>query len=759
MYIRGFAKLKGVRVAVFLDRRYHQNMTLGLTLKFGKVISLVGSILLYLLLFFLLEEPTDGSVTALALLPVMMAGALFGVWIGVLAGGLAFGLNLWLLSYTRFITVEHAFAEGAGLGGVVLVALGAWTGWAFEQRRAMMRELAARRSAETSLRHEQERLRMITDHLHEVVCYTDVAGRYMYVNAAVQTILGYEPQELLGKTPFEFVHPEDRAYLQERFTHLLTTGEAGRAEFRFRHRDGRYLWMEVLGNAIVAEGNLPGELVFTVRDVHHRHEQDQALRQNVAMVRALLDSPTDIALLVDRQGHILEANEAAAQRLKRPMEELIGKNIYDLSLPHLNEARRRRAEEVLVSRKAQHLEEVYGKATFETSIYPVLDERGEVANLAVFVRDVTRYRQAEQAERERSEQLRRANALIAALTQVATRCDTAADVDELLHEVGSELRKLGFYCLVALIRPEERQFVSRYLSLDVTVLSTLRHLTGFMIEDFSFRIDNFAPYEQLEQHHQGWFAENLIQVLSSVLPGLSPEQLEQVLPLAQIHPNTHGIFTPLLVQDRLLGLLGLWGETLQADDVPAAMLFANQIANALEKARLYAEVQRLSMTDELTGIYNRRGLLHLGRRELERARRFQRPLSTLMLDVDHFKEINDTLGHAAGDAVLKEVALCCQQTVRELDVVARYGGDEFAIVLVEADEEMAEEVRQRLLKAVSLLQIARADWVMHISISCGLAVLDEPISDLETLLDRADQALYRHKRRWKVDSAEAPVIH
>ena len=123
MYIRGFAKLKGVRVAVFLDRRYHQNMTLGLTFKFGKVISLFGSILLYLLLFFLLKDPTDGSVTALALLPVMIAGALFGVWIGALAGALAFGLNLWLLSYTDFTTLAQAFAEGAGLGGVVLVAL------------------------------------------------------------------------------------------------------------------------------------------------------------------------------------------------------------------------------------------------------------------------------------------------------------------------------------------------------------------------------------------------------------------------------------------------------------------------------------------------------------------------------------------------------------------------------------------------------------------------------------------------------------
>jgi diguanylate cyclase (GGDEF)-like protein/PAS domain S-box-containing protein len=623
----------------------------------------------------------------------------------------------------------------------------------------MARALQERQVAECLLHNEQQRLRMVTDHLQDVIGYIDGEGRYRYVNSAVRNVLGYDPQELLKKTPFEFVHPEERACMEEYFTRLLSTAEPGRAEFRFCRADGSYLWVEVFGRSISAEKNFPGELVFTVRDVHHRHLRDQALQQNMAMVRALLDSPTDAALLIDRNGLILEANEAALLQLHRPIEMVLGRNVYELSLPHLNEVRRRRSEEVLVSGKAHHFEETYGKATFETTIYPILDEQGEVEKLAVFIRDISRYRQAEQAERERSEQLRRANALIAALTQVSTRCETAADVDELLHEVGSQLKELGFDCLVALIHSAEQRFVSRYLSLAPETLSTLHRLTGFSIEDFSFRTDNFPPYETLAQQHQGWFASDLREVLQSALPGLSLEKFEQVFTLAKIDQTTRAIFAPLLVREQLLGLLGLWGNGLQADDVPAAMLFADQIANALEKARLYAEVQRLSMIDELTGIYNRRGLFSLGRRELERAQRFQRPLSVMMLDVDHFKEINDTLGHAAGDDVLMAVATCCQRSVRELDVVARYGGDEFAIVLVETDAKTAEEVRQRLLDAISALRIERSDWVMHISISCGVAVLDETMSDLETLLDRADRMLYQHKRRWRVDNSEMPVIH
>lgn len=725
----------------------------------GKVGLLAGSIGFYLLLYAVLERPTGGSVTAFALLPVMVAGSLYGLRGGLLAGLLAFLLNLLLANWTGLMTIEQALAQGAVFGGGALLLLGGWVGWIFDQRRAMERELRARRNAERLLRLEQQRQRTITDHLHDLVGYTDAQGRYLYVSPAVQATLGYAPEAVLGKTPFDFAHPDDRQRMEQSFARLMTSGVLGREEFRFQCANGQALWMEVVGAVIPDERGQPVELIFMARDVHHRHVENQVLRQNAAMARALLDSPNDAALLIDRQGKILDANEDAQRRLKMPIEQLLGRSIYDFSLPHLSEARRKRAEEVIRSRKAQHIEETYGSATFETSVYPVLDDVGDVANLAVFIRDVTRYRKAEQAERERSQQLRRANALLAALTQVATRCDSVIDVDEILRALGRELQVLGLHCLVALIDAEEERFISRYLSLDDPTLSALHRLTGFSMADFSFRTDNFEPYEQLAQQHLGWFAADLKALLTHALPGPSSEQMERILGLAQISEQTQGVFAPLLVQDRLLGLLGLWGETLQADDVPAAMLFASQIANVLEKARLYAEVQRLSMTDELTGLYNRRGLFGLGRRELERAQRFRRPLGVLMLDVDHFKEINDTKGHIAGDLVLVEVAACLRRVARELDVAARYGGDEFVLLLIETDAEEGEQARQRLLNAIQELEVVYAGGVMPVSISCGLAVLDETIPDLEMLIDRADQALYQHKRRWKVDSFEPPVIH
>ena len=136
---------------------------------------------------------------------------------------------------------------------------------------------------------------------------------------------------------------------------------------------------------------------------------------------------------------------------------------------------------------------------------------------------------------------------------------------------------------------------------------------------------------------------------------------------------------------------------------PVSMIFATLLAAsglaaaiALENARLYAEVQQLVVVDELTGLYNRRGLVQFGEREFTRSARFARPLSALMIDLDHFKTVNDTYGHAAGDRVLRQVADCLRSKTRSVDILARYGGEELLLLLPEADLAQATQVAERL---------------------------------------------------------------
>jgi len=187
---------------------------------------------------------------------------------------------------------------------------------------------------------------------------------------------------------------------------------------------------------------------------------------------------------------------------------------------------------------------------------------------------------------------------------------------------------------------------------------------------------------------------------------------------------------------------------------------ANQAAIAIENARLFEEVQRLAVTDDLTGLKNRRGFFEVARRELERATRTGRPLSALMLDIDGFKRVNDTYGHAVGDEVLRHLAERCRRAVRDIDLVGRYGGEEFAVLLPETDLKTALEVAERVRSSIGDTPFDTEVGPLPIRVSIGLALLDDDSEQtVESLLDRADTAMYLVKQAGGDDvrSAEAEL--
>jgi diguanylate cyclase (GGDEF)-like protein/PAS domain S-box-containing protein len=173
--------------------------------------------------------------------------------------------------------------------------------------------------------------------------------------------------------------------------------------------------------------------------------------------------------------------------------------------------------------------------------------------------------------------------------------------------------------------------------------------------------------------------------------------------------------------------------------------FADQAAVAIENARLYAEVQQYAITDELTDIYNRRGLFELGRREVERARRYGRNLSAVMIDTDKFKEINDNYSHAVGDHVLRALADRWKSSIREVDILGRYGGDEFVVLLPETDLENALQVADRLRLAICSKPIETPVAELPLTVSIGVATLTETIKTFDELIEKADEAMFRSK--------------
>ncbi len=211
----------------------------------------------------------------------------------------------------------------------------------------------------------------------------------------------------------------------------------------------------------------------------------------------------------------------------------------------------------------------------------------------------------------------------------------------------------------------------------------------------------------------------------------------------------HGwVGLPLRVHGEPIGYLTMDSARVGAygpQDAALVQAFADEVAIAIENARLFQQVQRLAITDPLTGLNNRRYFFEAARRELERARRYQSPLSLIMLDIDHFKRVNDTYGHLAGDRVLVAVAARCKEKLREVDISARYGGEEFVFLLPETNLEGAGQVADRLRAVVNDVPIDAGDKKVSISISLGVAELDEECADIQALVRRADQALYKTK--------------
>ncbi len=163
---------------------------------------------------------------------------------------------------------------------------------------------------------------------------------------------------------------------------------------------------------------------------------------------------------------------------------------------------------------------------------------------------------------------------------------------------------------------------------------------------------------------------------------------------------------------------------------------------------LQQEYQRYATLDALTGMYNRRWLSETMPRQVQRCVQDGKPVSLLMVDIDHFKKFNDTHGHAAGDFVLHTVAQRLKENVRPTDLVARYGGEEFTVVLPQADTATALQVAERLRGAIAAEQLVTADGkgLGTVTVSIGIATLPGAAETaVQALLERADQALYRAK--------------
>lgn len=179
-------------------------------------------------------------------------------------------------------------------------------------------------------------------------------------------------------------------------------------------------------------------------------------------------------------------------------------------------------------------------------------------------------------------------------------------------------------------------------------------------------------------------------------------------------------------------------------DLERQIVERKRIEESLRIAKEQAEL--LARTDQLTGLSNRREFITFGEQEIKRAIRFSHPLSVMMLDLDHFKRVNDTFGHAAGDEVIKTTSKIARNCLREVDILARIGGEEFAAVLPETLMDMAVVVAERIREEISLTSVMFGRQAIRQTVSVGVAQLARQDTGLlMSVVGRADRALYNAK--------------
>lgn len=207
---------------------------------------------------------------------------------------------------------------------------------------------------------------------------------------------------------------------------------------------------------------------------------------------------------------------------------------------------------------------------------------------------------------------------------------------------------------------------------------------------------------------------------------------------------------PILTGGRLSGLLGVAGKgvlRLSSEDQAFLEKVANQAHIVTENSRLVQRLKHLAGHDGLTELHNHRHTRELLQREYERFSRYAGGLSLLMIDVDHFKDVNDRHGHPAGDQVLREVARAIKDGVRTVDLVGRYGGEEFVAILPQTEAEEARLLAERLRSSVEGRSFETHGAVVRVSVSIGVATCPSPsVASPDDLIREADRALYRAKQ-------------
>lgn len=521
----------------------------------------------------------------------------------------------------------------------------------------------------------------------------DLEGRMLKANASLCKMLGYAPQEIQQQTIWTFVHPEEASTMRAMLTIVdttLTQTDAPRSatqEHRLLHKHGFYLWLQVSLSPVESSEGTTQFWIMQLQDISEKKRMEKALRVSNDRIVKVIERINDIFFVLDQRWQFVYMNQRTEKWFDQERSELLGKCWWDVLTPEDAQRIRERALGAYESKENVAFE-IYLSAKgqwYQVDLYP------GVESMSVYLKDIHRFKEVEEALSRSEEGFRQ-------LAEHSTDMIARLDEQGTFLYVSPICEQLLGYKRESMIGTNVRKYVHEE---DGGVWETLEEnkVPSSEILTITYRI-------RCQDGDFLWF--------ESTYRWMQPERSEHIRQV-------------IVVSRDITERKKIEHELIEAND----------------------RLSKLSAIDPLTGIANRRIFEELYLKEWKRAYRTRRPLALLMLDVDFFKQLNDTYGHTVGDECLQKVAQAIQSSLkRPMDMVARYGGEEFAVILPETDASGAEVVAEDIRQQVEQLMLPQATSKEHkqLTVSIGLAACTpEQERGARELLICADQALYAAK--------------
>jgi diguanylate cyclase (GGDEF)-like protein/PAS domain S-box-containing protein len=594
-------------------------------------------------------------------------------------------------------------------------------------------DITERKRTEDALRESETRLRAIWESATNAMVISDADGVVLMANPAYATLYGYPLEQMVGQ-PFTLIFPEDqRAWALEAYRQAFhNTTITQPYESMVIHADGSERVVESHISFLERDGQRYA-MLSVIHDITERKRTEDALRESQRFIEKIADTIPGLLYVYDLiQNRNVYSNRQIADILGYSVEDVqaMGSDFIP-SLLHPDDLPRiiwHRAEQenitdetiVTLEYRIRGADGTWRWLLSHEVAFTRTDD-GKPQQVLGIAHDITERKQMEQAIQQRMQQFE-------ALRETMHQITSELELESLLQAVLERAVELLDAASGQIVLYDAEQD-----EIEILACTCLEH-------------DGINTRRPVAEDATSY-------VLRTKQPLVIPDYQMQKDYLPQYaHLGGHALLlVPLLARDRALGVLITGHENPECsfsdDDVELLTLFAQQVTVALQNARLFTEVQRLATLDPLTELYNRRSFSELAQQSFEQARRYGYALSVIMLDIDHFKQVNDQFGHLAGDQMLQAVARQCLMALRTADVVGRYGGEEIVMVLPETNSEQARQVAERLRHSLSLTPITTDRGVATLTVSLGVAsIMHIENITLEQLIDLADQALYAAKQ-------------